>query len=51
MDFNDLKVILGVFHDAESIYDTFRAITNSFFKKTAVQRVEKCRMLKTIIKT
>ena len=25
--FNDLKVILGVFHDAESIYDTFKAIT------------------------
>ena len=30
MDFNDLKVILGVFHDAESIYDTFKAITGSF---------------------
>ena len=30
MDLNDLKVILGVFHDAESIYDTFNAITGSF---------------------
>ena len=30
VDFNDLKVILGVFHDAESIYDTFKAITGSF---------------------
>jgi len=30
MDFNDLKVILGVFHNAESIYDTFKAITGSF---------------------
>jgi len=30
MDFNDLKVILGGFHDAESIYDTLKAITGSF---------------------
>ena len=30
MDFNDLKVILGVFHDIESIYDTFKAIRGSF---------------------
>jgi len=30
MDFNDLKVNLGVFHHAESIYDTFKAIGSSF---------------------
>ena len=30
MDFNDLKVNFGVFHHAESIYDTFKAIGSSF---------------------
>ena len=29
MGFNDLKVNFGVFHHAESIYDTFKAIGSS----------------------
>ena len=30
MDFQDLKVILGVFHHAEPIYDTLKTIQCSF---------------------
>jgi len=30
MDFNDLKVNVGVFHHAQSTYDTFKAIVSSF---------------------
>ena len=30
MDFHDLSINLGVFNDAESIYDTYKVIRNEY---------------------